>query len=293
MSNVISLSDQVRESFDFEIDKFRLQGPDNMTTPFYGLFRSDNMEAVGKPCSKIYVPHTTDDVIALVEAAETAFDDTIEVSCHFRDGHYVSIAPSKAHRRSIANTRDDIFPRMMIRAGYDGRAFSATMGYYRDLCSNLSMMRKVKGTNVSIRHTSGLRANMNELIDTLSVLRESWDSLMDVIEAMEQRTVNMASFLDSIYGTPDADASQNSVTRHKNRTEAIFRRLWKEQSALGQPHMSEANGWQTNAWLAYNAVQGYVQHDAPGKKSHNGTFDRILRASSDRAVQQAEAILTA
>lgn len=293
MSNVISLSDQVRSAFDFQVSKFRLQGPDNMKTPFYGLFRDDTSEAVGKPCSKIYVPHTTDDVIALVEAAETAFDDTIEVECHFRDGHYVSIAPSRAHRRSIANTKDNIFPRMMIRANYDGRAFGATMGYYRDLCSNLSMMQQVKGTHVSIRHTSGLRSQMDELIDTLSVLRDSWNNLMDVIEAMEQRTVNMASFLDSIYGTPDDGASQNSITRHKNRTEAIFRRLWKEQSALGQPQMSEANQWRTNAWLAYNAVQGYVQHDAPGKKSHSGQFDRILRASSSREVQKAESLLIA
>ena len=39
--------DVIKSEFDFEVNKFPLSGPDNMKTPFYGLFRSDDMSAIG------------------------------------------------------------------------------------------------------------------------------------------------------------------------------------------------------------------------------------------------------
>ena len=43
-----------------------------------------------------------------------------------------------------------------------------------------------------------------------------------------------------------------------------------------------------SAWEAYNAVQGYVQHDAQAKEGFKGDFDRILRASNSQEVKAAE-----
>ena len=141
----VSAVDSVKSKFDFTVDKFPLAGPDGLKTPLYGLFRSDTMEYDGKPCSKNYVAHQSDDVLALVESAGEAFDGVADVQCHFRDGHYVSIAPSRDQRRAIYGTADNIFPRFIVNAGYDGRAFTAIMGFYRDACSNLAMMRQVSG----------------------------------------------------------------------------------------------------------------------------------------------------
>ena len=64
-----SVVDTVKSKFDFTVDKFPLSGPDGLKTPLYGLFRSDTMDYVGKPCSKHYVAHQSDDVLALVESA--------------------------------------------------------------------------------------------------------------------------------------------------------------------------------------------------------------------------------
>ena len=63
----------VQNTFDFSVDKFPLYGPDNMPTPHFGLFRSDNSECVGKSVSARYVPHNTDDILAITEAAAEAF----------------------------------------------------------------------------------------------------------------------------------------------------------------------------------------------------------------------------
>ena len=284
-----SVVDTVKSKFDFTVDKFPLSGPDGLKTPLYGLFRSDTMDYVGKPCSKHYVAHQSDDVLALVESAGEAFEGVGDVQCHFRDGHYVSIAPTTAERRAIYGTSDNIFPRFIVNAGYDGRAFSAIMGFYRDACSNLAMMRQVEGTSVSIRHGSGLREKMDDLIQTFSVLRESWATLGDVIAELQTREVRMADFLDQIYEQP-AEDSKRAKTVHKNRTEAIFRRLSRERFTTGRGTMNSQ--FNVSAWEAYNAVQGYVQHD----KSRHGKpsdFARIIQASNDSAVKKAESLALA
>ena len=185
-----SVSDQIRSTFNFTVDKFPLSGPDGMSTPLYGLFRSDNSSLVGsKSVTARYHPHTTDDVCALADAAENAFDGDIDIRCHFRNGHYVDVKPNIAERKAVYGTADNIWPRVLIRAGYDGESFRASMGYFRDACSNMAMMSMVSGTSVCIRHTSGLRSKMDELIATFNTLKNSWSNLSDVVDQMQSREV--------------------------------------------------------------------------------------------------------
>lgn len=296
MSNIQTsdVSASVRSAFSFDVEKFPLFGPDNMPTDQYGLFRSDTgyIEGVSSITSR-YVPHSTDDVCALVEAAADAFGDEIECKTHWRKGHYVSVAPTRAERTSIYGTADNIFPRIIIRAGYDGQAFTGTMGYYRDACNNLAMMRRVAGTSVKIRHTSGLRASMDELIETFGRLKDGWESLTEIARELESREVRMIEFLDQIYGRPSDEQlalaqsgqSVRAVTTHQNRTEAIWKRLNRERVRTGRPIMQSDT---VSAWEAFNAIQGYVQHDAQAKSGFKGEFDRILRAANDQAVNKAE-----
>lgn len=297
--NANTVSETVRSDFDFEVNKFPLFGPDNLPTDQYGLFRSDTGYIEGvKSVSPRYVPHSTDDVCALVEAASDAFDGEVECKTHWQQGHYVSVAPTRGQRRAIYGTEDNIFPRIIIRAGYDGKSFTGTMGYYRDACMNLAMLRRVSGTSVSIRHTSGLRSEMNQLIDTFGELSEGWEHLVEVAAELESREVRMVEFLDSIYGRPSNEhlnlaatgQKVRAVTTHKNRTEAIWNRLNDERVRTGRPIMTEDK---VSAWEAFNAVQGYVQHDAQSKKGFKGEFSRILRAAHDPSVRKAEELVLA
>jgi len=302
MSNIQStdVSASVRESFNFSVDKFPLFGPDNMPTDQYGLFRDDTGYLKGvKSVSPRYVPHTTDDVCALVDAAGEAFDGDIDCKTHFRNGHYVNIMPTAEERTAIYNDTDsdNIWPRIVINAGYDGKAFSATMGYYRDACSNLAMMRQVSGTTVSIRHTSGLRGHMDSLIATFNTLKDSWGNLLTVIRSLESQDVRMTDFLNEIYPQPTAEQvalantgqAVRAVTSHENRTKAIWKRLNVERTRTGRPQMTNT----VSAWEAYNAIQGYVQHDAQAKEGFKGEFDRILRASNSADVRKAEKLVLA
>jgi len=290
------VSASVRKAFDFSVDKFPMFGPDNMKSDQYGLFRSDTGYLNGvKTITSHYVPHTTDDVCALVDAAGEAFDGDIECKTHFRNGHYVNIVPTNGERKAIFGTADNVFPRIIIHAGYNATSFSATMGYYRDTCLNLAMMRSVEGTTKTIRHTSGLRGHMDSLIATFNTLKESWGNLTDVIQQLESVDVRMVDFLDQIYGRPTDEQLALSATgqsvlaviRHENRTKAIWKRLNNERNKTGRPALTDT----VSAWEAFNGIQGYVQHDSQSRAGFKGEFDRVLRASRDANVRKAESIV--
>ena len=286
-----SVSDKIRSTFNFSVDKFPLSGPDGMSTPLYGLFRSDNSSLVGsKSVTARYHPHTTDDVCALADAAENAFDDDIDVRCHFRAGHYVDVKPNLAQRKAVYGTEDNIWPRVLIRAGYDGESFRASLGYFRDACDNMAMMSMVNGTSVCIRHTSGLRGKMDELIATFNTLKNSWSNLTDVVDQMQSREVVLTDFLNQLYPQPTA-AEGRGVTIHRNRTESIVRRVIRERMSTGRPTL--VGNFKISAWEAYNAIQGYVQHDAIARKGFSGEFDRIIRAANDQTVRKAERLALA
>jgi len=284
-----NVADRVRSEFGFTVDKFPLTGPDGMRTPHYGLFRSDNGECIGRnSVSGRYVPHTTDDVLALVEAAGSAFGGVAAVRTHFRDGHYVAVQPTREYRESIFGQKDTVFPRLIIDAPYGGTgSFTGTLGFYRDLCRNMSIMRQVEGTTVSIRHTSGLRNEMNDLIAAFGQLEAGWSNLAAVMRGMEERRVRLAQFITALYGEPD-EREGRSLTIHKNRTEAIVRRLLRERAVAGRPDMG-SDGVVTG-WEAFNAVQGYVQHDAT-RRGNPSEMARIVRAMHDVAVARAERLV--
>ena len=276
--------EMVRETFNFSIDKFPLSGPEGMRTPHYGLFRSDNGQPVGKAVTKRYVPHTTDDILALCEAAAAAFEGDLDARCHWNNGHYLTLAPSREHRLAIFGTNDNIFPRVLIRAGYDGNAFRASMGWYRDACKNLSIPKCAgRETCVKIRHTHSLRGKMTELVRTFGALRNSWDNVAEQAQQMQQRRVDMREFLNAIYPQPEVWNSGRERTIHENRTEQIIRRLLNEQRQTGR----ERSGFEVSAWEAYNAVQGYVQHDATRHGQPNA-FERMLAAQKSEPVKVAE-----
>jgi len=285
------ISETIRNSFDFAVDKFPLSGPEGMRTPEYGLFRDDTGEYVtGRAVRKGYVPHQTEDVLALAEAATEAFEGDVNVKCHFNNGHYLSIMPTDKHRRSIFGTSDNIFPRFQIRAAYGTGAFTAVLGMFRDACMNMQELHSVESIRQTIRHSSHLRCKMGDLIDQFQNLRGQWENVVDAVKAMESNRVQFAQFLEQIYKPPTAEDSQNTVTRYTNRIEAIFKRLKTERIRTQRPALTD--DWVVSGWEAYNAVQGYVQHSMP-RKGDPSDFARVISAGTDSAVKKAEELAIA
>ena len=286
MTATQSVSDVVRAAFPFSVDKLPLFGPEGLRTPHYGLFRSDNGSSVGVACRKGYEPHTVDDVCALVEAASSAFDGDAKARCLFRDGHYVTVSPSDDYRRTIFGT-DTIWPRLIIRAGYDGRCFSANLGFYRDACRNLAMIRpEGNAVKANIRHTYQLRGKLDDLRRTFARLASGWNGVVETAQAMDARQVNLADFLRQVYPLVD-DATVRTRRSAERRVEAIVARIVRERQATGRPRLVGTDGaYLVSAWEAFNGVQGYVQHDH-SRHGRPDDYTRAVIALDDPAVSRA------
>lgn len=283
ITTTTTIADSIRAAFPFSVDKLPLSGPEGLRTPHYGLFRDDTGDCVGVACKRGYEPHTVDDVSALAEAAESAFDGSAVVKCLFRDGHYVTVAPSAEHRRSIFGTRDNIFPRLIVRAGYDGRAFRAELGFFRDACRNLAIVRPAGATVSScIKHTHHLRERIADLRQTFARLARGWDGVADTARRLDATQTDLAEFIRSVYPIAD-DATRRTRDAFHRRTDKIVRRIMRERIETGRD--TSAIG-RVSLWEALNGIQGYVQHD----HNRHGRPDEITRAIialDDIAVQRA------
>ena len=290
--------DNIRNSFNFNVDVLPLFGPEGIRTGVYGLFRDDDGQFVGrKSVTRGYVPHQTSDVVAIAEAVSHVFDaGDIETKCHWNQGHWVSVAPSREYRLNVfdnASDKDDaIFPRLLINAGYNGRAFKASCGFYRDMCRNLSIVREAgESITRTIRHTHSLDSRIQDLIEDLRGLRQGWTNTVETIRRMSEVETNAADFIREVFPTPEAP-TQRQATIAENRIDAIYNRLARESRQLGFEMPNRNNGYRANGWLLFNAVQGYVQHDM-SRRGKPGQFDRMLSALEEPVVDRAAELVLA
>lgn len=276
----VDMLSRVRNFFP-DVRKVQLIG-DEQLTHHYGLQRLDNNEFFGPSVSANYCLHTTEDICALVEAVEPVLGKTGDIQMGFRDGHYVIIQPTREHLIR-ATHNDEVFPRVILSARY-GNVFTATLGMYRSVCSNLSMFHQQNGMTVKIRHTSGLRDKMADLIEDFHMLSKGIDNLEETIHTMVNRKVILADFINAIYPMPSEFDTPRTHSNHRRLFDKIVRRIAVERSKLGDNRLPTN---EVTAWEAYNGVQGYVQHDK-SRKGSVGTFDRAIIALSDTHVARAQ-----
>lgn len=279
----MNIGSTIHQAFPFTVAKASLVGPDNHKTPHYGLFRSDNWECVGRAVSKTYHPHTTEDVVTLAEAAAQAFQSDIAISTYWHQGHHLTIAPSKEYRRTIFGTGDAIWPRLVISARYDGKCFVASLGMFRDICSNLAIV-KAHGIEVSasIRHCKGLRDHLEEIRYEFSQLVNKWEGVHQTAQDMERRVLDVKTFIKSIYTLPQ-NATPRIEQAYSDRASAILSRILRERAQL---RGSMGNITRATAWELFNGVQGYVQHDLR-RKGKPSEIARAMSALNDKNVAKA------
>ena len=283
----------VHRAFPFEVNKLPVNGPDNLQTGYYGLFRSDTGEVVrSSSVSRVYQPHTSADVLALAEAALTTFPGSSgDFSVDFNAGHCLSFAPGSNHRAAIFGTRDNIWPRINIRALYDGKAFHASLGLFRDACSNLAEVTQVQGCNVKIRHDGSLRGKMDRLISQFRGLADGWTNLQEWAHGLEGRRLSLRDFVGELYGQPPTDATERTRASWDDRAMKILNRVRRERYETGRPNPDLDEDWMVSGWEAWNSITGYHIHDAR-RNGNPGHLRRAFLASEEPVVQRAERLLT-
>ena len=287
--NEYEIKSCLENAFPFSVFKGPLYGPDGLQSPEYGLWRDDTNEYVSsRSVRRNYNHHQTDHVVGACLAAASAFDGDVNVDATFNGGHYVSIMPTKEHRQSIYGSRDNIFPRFQISAKYGSGAYRASLGMFRDACSNMQMLRSTgNATSITIRHDSFLERNQEELIQQFTDLREKWGTVVEAVKQMEAVKINLKEFYNELYPNLESDSS-NKKNRNFKTLDKIHRRILHERMTTGRP--VEDFDWFVSGWEAYNGVQGFVQHDKT-RKGRPSKFDRVISANNDSKVQQAELLV--
>lgn len=278
------VSSKLRETFREDVQRFPLSGPEGMKTPHYGLFLGT--QCIGFACKKNYNPHTIEDMELLTLSAIPAFPSAIEdvsISCYWTgDAHVVSLAPSREYRKAVFGS-DTIWPRLLIHAGYDGSSFKASLGFYRDACKNMAIIRSAgRGCSAAIRHSSHLRDKLDDLRKTFAKLANGWSDVVETAQRMESHNVQLASFLAQVYPMPE-DATRRIRETHEQRIAKIIRRIQSERLQLRGTIGSLETA---TAWEAWNGVQGYVQHEQR-RHGRPSAFARAIMAIDDSAVARA------
>lgn len=277
---------QVLAAFPRDAETYPLVGPDNMPTPHKGIFMSDG-ECVGVAVKSGYTPHQPTHVADVCEASTLAFDCPMELVTNFRDGHHVTMRPTKEYRHSVYGTDDNIFPMFTLKAGYNGTAFACSLGMYRDACRNMMMLRST-GTSlgVKIRHSAGLDMKMDALVHQLTQLKDKWGDVTAAVDNAERTQVNLAEYIQRIYPMPD-NPSQRTLNGFSRRASQIVERIWRERDTTGRDN-SMGTDPTVSLWEAHNGIQGQVQHTA-SMKGVRGT-GRVFRAFDNASVKKSEAL---
>lgn len=286
MSNTQTLSPiqaKIRETifstFQHEVIKVPLAGPDNQRSPHYGLC-FDSLDAP-KPLwmqptvKKHYVPHTREDVAVLCETIALGLDlplDQITIDCFFKPakGQRVAVQPTTKYRKSVCskNGADTLWPKFILNANYGG-SFQAYLGMHRDVCSNMQMMRRVEGTTVNLRHHGNFRDHFDETVKQWKTLAAKFDNIVEAANHLKETRFNTADFYQHLYPEPSAAESK---TKHRNRDrklQKMMNRLIDERMKLGEGNVTKVADLQTaNLWELVNSVTGFVQHEK--RQTQNG-----------------------
>lgn len=273
------------------IEKHQFRAPakfDGSAVPHFGFFRADNGDCLSFTAREGYEMTTADDYAALAVAAVEAMGGDGQVKAHWTQSKSMAqatiiVAPSKQQRLDGFDIGggDYIWPRLIIEAPF-GKKFTTRGGLYRDLCRNLSIPR-VQGAefHVSLTHTSSLRPRMNELIE-LFAKANNFEALMNRCRQLNSIKVSVVDFLTELYPVA-SDASNNTLTRAKNRAAAIYQRIAREslETTGNTAAIKEASLWQI-----VSAITGYVQHDKT-RKNGLGIVDLAVMGLVDTETANA------
>lgn len=258
----------------------------------FGCFRSDTWQEIGGTVKKNYVPPTRAQLISLAMAATEAFEGApVEVSAAiFRNGYYTTIQPTKEWRVEIAEG-DTVFPVLTAQMQFGGTGRDLiNLGCQRDMCANLQMMRSVAQWNQRIRHSSDHGNFMEQAINDCSKLAQNFENFIETMKMLNDSKIDFGELINVVFHQRLASIKGDKLPKQTARTfRAIQNRYNAEAEKLGDRLLTSTNT-EANAWLAYNAVQGYFQHDANHRVASN-KYEQALVANSKMEVETAEKFL--
>tara|TARA_R100001015_G_C4630128_1_gene191515 strand:+ start:851 stop:1792 length:942 start_codon:yes stop_codon:yes gene_type:complete len=203
-------------------------------------------------------------------AERIANNDSLKVTSagELRNGARVWLAV-EASSFNVGNADDPIKPYLLLTNGHDGLySLSATPTSVRPWCENTLNMAmsegKAAGHCISIRH----KGNMEDKIDDLTTTMinfyqrtEEFQKQANYLASCNMTSGDVANYFDNAYNKVVknvpvyTDIKNDSDRRAYNKKQSTVMKFWQifdnESTALG-----------SNAWIAFNAMTNWMDHDA-------------------------------
>lgn len=263
-------------------------------TGVYGCFRDDTGEPLGGIVKENYVLPTRDQLVQVSMAACQAFDgmDVDVQASMYKASYQCTIKPTADFRREVFQG-DTVCPLFQVSLNFAGTGTdNIHMGMFRDACDNLMMMRTLSSWTKKIRHSSSHNRLFEKAVTDCNSLAGDFDNFVERAQQLQQTEVNMQEMVESIFA--DRIKDNKASKQLKSALREIFERYNDEAEASDIQKIGVDGNWVANGWLAYNALQGYYQHDSPRRKVNNAEIDsyqRALKASDQIEVNAAEKYL--
>lgn len=264
----------------------------------FGCFRNDTWGKVGGTVTKNWQAPTRSQLVQLAMAATQAFDGSeVEVQATiFQNGYSCTVKPTAEYRQEVIKG-DDLWPMLTARMNFGGTGTdNISLGMCRDMCRNMAMIQSVESYNRRLRHSRDHGVFMQQAIEDCSELAGGFDSMVEKLREIAARKIDFNQLIGGIFEQRIANAQKSGRVdeagnpKLPNQTiralEAIQTRYNNEAKILGLDTIGATNT-EMNAWVAYNAVQGYYQHDA-NRRAAGNDYEQALVAAGKQEVQIAE-----
>ena len=138
----------------------------------------------------------------------------------------------------------------------------------------------------SIQHSSNFSNRRDELVEQFEIVAKGWESTVDFLKSMDDRQIRVSALLAELMGDrPDTEGrGQTMFDRKVAKIDSILVRERMKTGKMARP------AGEATAWEAYNAIQGYSQHEKT-RKGNPTLIDRAVIAGGDPEVSKAEKLL--
>ncbi len=280
----------LEDAFDFDVIKRRMYDPDMKTTPHYGLEKFHSVskrEWLPHTFKEGYIPHTLDHVKNLVRAYEYAVGSIGDVQCAWDNAHVVVLRSLPGH--SVDINGHVVEPTMMIRAGYDSTAVVSRLGLFNHVCANgLFNLDRDRSMSTRITHNAMMEGRIETLARSIEGLSDRVEEAVGAVRTASTVNVSLSEFVREVYPL-STDASSRTRYNYESRVESIMMRVIRERAIRGFSLLECSGNPKVSAFDAYNAIQGYEQHQARRKNVKN-TTERMVRAVDNKFVRKAASL---
>ena len=269
-----------------DIVKMPVSLPDNIKIQAYAKVRSNPVEVIDNTTvSSVYKGHGREHVTRMLLAGGEIFEQKPDFTLFWDKGQHAIMTESGEGRTIFG--KDRVKANILMRARYDGCL--DIMGFLgRLICSNGQRM-SVKDVHMKFKHTQMLEFRVEQFAARMHRLKAAIEESIEQAKHLQETKVRIDDLLNAVYPRKEG-ASEQTMKNEEDRIYKILKRLERESLELGVPVVTPSRP-ETTAWLAHNAIQGYVQHDMT---RHGATrLDRMVKALDDDTVERSLAYVLA